>query len=652
MFNLELVINNISVDYEDIDSLPFETTIQIDNFFAIGQSVGTHLDNLANSLLLPATPKNQKALKTHLPPNNHPFKAVKNGITLFNGTCITTNRVVKDGHLHKIGIDLKEITYVLFAELKKTYLNQLNLGTQLWIDAEITGSWAGDVSTYKGVFAPILYGTLSEYGDGYEYYNSYQVDDFRFSVYFYHIIKQTFIDRGYTLESDIVETNWFKHIAFLAYGKRPKSIDRISDRAILSNPNVDSSSDPFKKVDFNNSTGSTPDWDGSTHTFTALEYSGIYVFDSTLTGNYDEITVERNGNVVFSNPGNLTFDNIQIYLDKGDTITVHAEFSEIETDPSFVPAISGNLNIILKDDAYEYSTFKVAENLPRIACSILLKAVTELVNGVWKVNHLRKIVYFESRFSSLGNDGWYKRTSKTLKLSSSTTFNKNTKAVQDLILTYGQGKDGISKYLKEENSDELPLLAAKVELLDRNTKTFKNSLFEPLMMARSLKVYTHILPSMLGNDYKKGDILPAPTFEEMYKCGLIIPNGTSIRFKGTFTQAPLLSQIHAIDGVNLSYCDTSHGIGLVNTFFKQYFYLLKYSEVGKVKALLYHNQAAKEDFRNLIEYQNQKYILLKINKYNLTRLKSCDIELIKYSEVKAGSLNVTHNAFEEVVYIN
>lgn len=214
MRQVELYINNQTIDYNELKSIPASLRKRTDKFLEIVGADGSEVDNVLKSLAIPDTPNNQAKLQTLMQQSalgrgatRVSVKLVVNGIMLFAGPGILKKATKRSGAAASHLVELLGDGLSLWEKLEGLSLRDLDLGEITWSFANILSNWDDiDFSTFKAWFCPVVYG--SERGTG-----VFDIKDFRPSVGFRPIVDAIFLSQGYTIVSDFFDTYFFRRHA-------------------------------------------------------------------------------------------------------------------------------------------------------------------------------------------------------------------------------------------------------------------------------------------------------------------------------------------------------------------------------------------------------------------------------------------------------
>ena len=211
MRQVELYINNQTIDYNELKSIPASLRKRTDKFLEIVGADGAEVDNVLKSLAIPDTPNNQPKLQSLMQQSalgrgatRVSVKLVVNGIMLFAGPGILKKASKKSGAAASHLVELLGDGLSLWEKLEGKSLRDLDLGSMTWTFAEILANWNDtDFSTYKAWWCPAVYGT--ERGTG-----TFDIKDFRPSVGYRPIVDAIFLSQGYTIVSEFFDTYFFR----------------------------------------------------------------------------------------------------------------------------------------------------------------------------------------------------------------------------------------------------------------------------------------------------------------------------------------------------------------------------------------------------------------------------------------------------------
>jgi len=209
---VELYINNQTIDYNELKSIPASLRKRTDKFLEIVGADGAEVDNVLKSLAIPDTPNNQPKLQSLMQQSalgrgatRVSVKLVVNGIMLFAGPGILKKASKKSGAAASHLVELLGDGLSLWEKLEGKSLRDLDgLGAITWTFTETLANWNDtDFSIYKAWWCPAVYGT--ERGTG-----TFDIKDFRPSVGYRPIVDAIFLSQGYTIVSEFFDTYFFR----------------------------------------------------------------------------------------------------------------------------------------------------------------------------------------------------------------------------------------------------------------------------------------------------------------------------------------------------------------------------------------------------------------------------------------------------------
>lgn len=216
MRQVELYINNETIDYNELKSIPASLRKRTDKFLEIVGAEGSEVDNVLKSLAIPGTPTNQSKLLSLMQQSTMGrgstrvgVKLVVNGIMLFAGPGILKKAGKRSMAAPFFSIELLGDGLSLWEKLEGVSLNELGLGSMTWTFAEILNNWNDtDFNGYNAWWCPVVYGSVRGTG-------TFDIKDFRPSVGYYAIVQAIFGGQGYTVVSEFFETYYFRRWAHL-----------------------------------------------------------------------------------------------------------------------------------------------------------------------------------------------------------------------------------------------------------------------------------------------------------------------------------------------------------------------------------------------------------------------------------------------------
>lgn len=231
MRQVELHINNQTIDYNELKSIPASLRKRTDKFLEIVGADGAEVDNVLKSLAIPGTPGNQAKLQSLMQQSalgrgstRVGVKLIVNGIMIFAGPGILKKATKRSGAAASHLVELLGDGLSLWEKLEGLSLRELDLGAITWTFAEILANWNDtDFSIYKAWWCPAVYGT--ERGTG-----TFDIKDFRPSIGYKPLIDAIFRPHGYTIVSEFFETYFFRrNVHLFGVGDKWKLDFDVSD---------------------------------------------------------------------------------------------------------------------------------------------------------------------------------------------------------------------------------------------------------------------------------------------------------------------------------------------------------------------------------------------------------------------------------------
>ena len=144
MRQVELYINNLTIDYNELKSIPASIRKRTDKFLEIVGADGAEVDNVLKSLVIPDTPGNQSKLQTLMTQGalgrgstRVSVKMVVNGIMIFAGPGILKKATKRSGAAASHLLELLGDGLSLWERLEGVSLRSLDLGEITWSFANI-----------------------------------------------------------------------------------------------------------------------------------------------------------------------------------------------------------------------------------------------------------------------------------------------------------------------------------------------------------------------------------------------------------------------------------------------------------------------------------------------------------------------------------
>jgi hypothetical protein len=641
-------INNNEIDFEKRDDLPFSLDIAIDDFFDL-KSIGTVLSNSASRILLPGTNRNKSVLLG----SGEGWKDLKIYDDNFEikGRCFVTEKVVEKGEIIGIGIDFVANLFDIAMKLNELYLDTIDAGNFVWSDTVIQNSWAGSSDNQNQIFAPVLYGQVSGTSDG------FLERDLMPQIYAKHIIESIFSTLGYVVNSDLMDSEWFKAIVLIHSQGLLKTISKLKCQTVIfTTVNLASSADiPFDTA-LENGLGI---WDSSgKKEFTIPSVQRIKITANIFTSDATNTAVfKKNGLEI------IEFDTQQIFeyeldAEAGDVFTVAYRGA--------TATVSSNTTLKIESDfALLGETINLNSGLPHVTAKKFLSGILHMTNSLIVVNPILKQVRIEPRFEWFATSGMKRgyyhlpqfSTPRKLRLENSYVTKKDIDGVRVFEFSYMETENTILEDFYGRNPQTVPFFGCRAGFnnLDINAepKGFPNPIFSPLLTGYSVAITNYRpLPLMLPNDFEYKDELPVATYKNDNLHLALVSGTTKINYKGSVETVPFLSQTKAVDGINLSFCETFSGYnGLVKTFYSKWLAVIQKAETVIVNGVFNREDAINENFRTLCEFQGAFYIFNKIKDFNLLEREKTKAVLIRYVE-KQDNITYTGEAIENSVYVD
>lgn len=566
MRQVELYINNLTIDYNELKSIPASIRKRTDKFLEIVGADGAEVDNVLKSLVIPDTPGNQSKLQTLMTQGalgrgstRVSVKMVVNGIMIFAGPGILKKATKRSGAAASHLLELLGDGLSLWERLEGVSLRSLDLGEITWSFANILSNWNDtDFSIFKAWFCPVVYG--SERGTG-----VFDIKDFRPSVGFKPIVDAIFQGQGYTVVSEFFDTYFFRRHAHTfgvgdlwklhdpdwqtAYIKASFgaqtcwTIGFVSGIYIIYEPDEDPSTMYFEN--------GQPQFEVSPPNFVNQNYvnyieaqiPGYYKVKVTINSedDIDQLTlfVFRPGNptpifeptfavtaTAIDSPGVLV--EAEFLLEAGDQIHIIC-LTEVTPSGFEVNIRSVKVHVYMLNKPFIGSDIDVASCLPDEEVKSFLRGISHMFCLAWAIDDVTKRVFCEPRFdytliedgAPVVRKGFYRRD-WPLK-----TFEVDAEEVEveyvspfgeSLKLSYKEdSNDPMEKAtlaaLQRSNTKKIPPYYTDIDLHDRGAKAeiSQNPYFATLYQSQPSDIELRedaYLPTILPSSYKRGDKLP------------------------------------------------------------------------------------------------------------------------------------------------
>lgn len=680
MINAELFADGQLLDFKSARSLPFSIKRQADKFMDLIGASGSSIDNAAQSITLPASKNNIKAISSK---DSFDFFAKVNGELVFSGEALKSQVTKGCKFPESYQIKLIGDGAPFYNAIDSELLSDLPIGNQKWDWDNIITSWT---ETYQdgqlGVWAPVVYGQTSQ-NSGLANGNdlgAWGVEDFRLHVYYKRIIDAIAQKYGYTFKSDFFDTWLFQEMVY---------INGIGDDFDIT------AGTPFCEVE---ALVASSIFSGGVLTFTTEIQDSCSEFEANtgeLTVAFDDtynIQIEATTDTsitsieIWSNftvvgqalptlvNGVHEFDfNKNFDFNSGDVITLR-------------PQGTGNIQLVFRskgsETLYNNTTFEVGSVLHKNPIKDFLKGISHQFDLAWYVDDLCKVICVEPRFDYVLTDGQGVKTkhkgfyhSLNAYLTdnnikpptdicldcSNYTITYECKFGQSITLSYKEDNDDpLAEYNYDLNNKDIPVYSSSTNLSSKSNKGKKveNPYFHDLFQFRHNSIFGSTQLPTVAKDWEIGEDLPIEEIDYSInpKCGLVYRGNATIRINRTGTServnAPWISQQAnsiAPNGapidkqISVSYSDTNPRTGglpartykgLTSTFYYQWLAIIRNGEVLKGNFNIDFCTVANIDFRNLNKiYSCDKidhWILMCINGFKPTEISTTKLELIKY----------------------
>lgn len=568
MRQVELYINNQTIDYNELKSIPASLRKRTDKFLEIVGADGAEVDNVLKSLAIPDTPNNQPKLQSLMQQSalgrgatRVSVKLVVNGIMLFAGPGILKKASKKSGAAASHLVELLGDGLSLWEKLEGKSLRDLDLGSMTWTFAEILANWNDtDFSIYKAWWCPAVYGT--ERGTG-----TFDIKDFRPSVGYRPIVDAIFLSQGYTIVSEFFDTYFFRRNVHLfgvgdkwkitgndwenAYFKgsfgEHSSWTNIVTTTLLTPYNSDA--DPSGMY-FNN--GEPPldpaplvnhDYDN----YLTMPFDGIYKIKVTLNAQ-DTVTdfiiaQYRAPNMDIGDPPvffktfyvaaspigapGITIE-MELLMQAGDRLRTYSS-GDLSGGGATIDLRSVKIDVRMQKKPFIGSDIDVVSCLPDEEQKAFLRGISHQFNLAWQVDDVTRRVFVEPRFdytliedgAPVTRKGFYRRDYPTK------TYEIDAEQVDvEYISPFGESlrmgyKDDSNDPMEKATLAELqrsdqkkqPPYYCDIELFDRGVKGVNspNPYFTTLYQGKPSDIQLRedsFLPLLLPSSYKRGDKLP------------------------------------------------------------------------------------------------------------------------------------------------
>ena len=641
---IKLFINNTEADYKEIQDLDFAVTARIRDFKKIASVEGLNLNNSANILPLPAT----KANKNILLSNKNKvlsFSIIVDSVQRFKGKCVYESENYINGQLRSFNLEVFGGNSDFIQQLNNLTLRDLDLGTETFDSTTIENSWSGTASTFKGIFAPCVYGTLDS-----GTVNSWRVEDFRFHVYFETILEGIADTLSITIDSDFRSRDiWTKSCFVNGVGG-----DWIST---TQNDQTNTLTAAATQIQFTASVSGT--------------YSAYLYIPSTGSGTLDHVEVVTSGGYSSGDftytSGQVLIRNLQsITLSGGDTITLKGEsmLNTAENMPiGTVFRIFGGFEVVEGKDFY------ISSCLPNDPIISLFAAWVEMFNWCVHFNPITRTLKIEPMFDykigSTTYTGFYTSPNSSYhELDDDiSNYSKSYKPIFDTLdFSYNQNKT-CDDFIKGKVNSNLPIFGSRVNISDgTNIGEYGNRYFKRLYNGIVTGVNTgdRYYPILLDEDFKiksSSNTIESPTFNYSPSFFFVSSLTTGFTFEGSVkTGIPIASQINlgSSEDFTMSWCDIDVDIngtittkkGLLSIFYQKQFAIFRRFEILKTNILLddiIHISTYKKAYKR----DNEFYLLSQLLDVKLTT-KLYQSELIKLvSERSTDSAETTHYSISD-----
>ena len=611
---VEIYINNTLIDYSENKALPFDLRVAYRDFKKIGETESIDLVNAASSLSIPATKTNKQIFEGH-EHERFTIEVVRNSQNFFSGSCRLKSKQFSRSELKGYSLELYGGTADIFERLEGVSLRDLDLGLIGYSDAAITATWTGlTSSSNKCIYCPSVYGRLAS---GTE--NDFQIEDLRPSVYYNTILDGIAAYLGITIESSVIESDFFKRCVHL-YGVGELWENAAGD--IESNLVADGTTDtleytfPFADTVVFKCEVNVPSGNNSLNDLTHLEvtsdtgYSQIIPYDNT------------NGNNVVTAEINL--DNV------GEKIILEGQ----KSSGSAATLLPSGTQFLIKSTTkvVEGSAVKIETCLHDIHVKDWLKDLFLQFNLVSFYNPITKALRLDPPFpfeiDGTSYGGFYDIGATPIELKTDNrTVTKEYSPLYDLMAFH---------YLQDEATENLinqytehashPLNCIEVQINDgQNSKEYK-SLYENLANGLVDGITNKELPILVDSDVKLEDGAAAigdPTFITNPKNALIVDMMSAYYEGVNYTTMPVARQnlYRSLKQYTLTFSDNGQrlgsnsgtGKGLISLFYKRYFSMLSRLEILTMTVEV-SNVVDPETFTSIYKIEGDNYILIELKK--------------------------------------
>jgi hypothetical protein len=624
--DLRIYVDNNEVDYNSNSDLPFDFSDKIDDLDDAGVVKISSIVNIADSLVFPASNKNRQIFKNT---DTKSLKVVK-GSQQIASARISVNEVVK-----RYGLETEYLCDVfggnadLIERLNDVNLRDLDLGNQLWDDTEVQNSWSGTVATYKGVFAPILYGATIDNVN-------FTAREVRFHVYFDAIMQGIADYLKVSLSSVFFDTCpiWLKAVNVFTAGES------------LRRANFQNFSRTLTATGQTQLVGNVPSFGGEYVVTISIPSGGSGVLDHIRLTTSDGFSVD----VLYNNTQSLQYITVPIFIATGGNFTVEGQtFGNVPTD---LPLFTHFDCIMQKGGSGVFGGEVIVSSfLPDASVLDWLKSIFQMFNLVSHFDSIIKKWTIEPRFDYVVNGASYKGFYNNIKDGNFSNIDYDGSLISESLFY----KNGTIKFNFESNKifkdriegeNTSTLLVNSVEsninnnsdVLEVENKFYQNS----YLLSTSLS-NTGLL-SCLPSDFKfKDGSLPTATFENKPQFAFVSEASLTLSYDNAATSVPFLMQSNQYDDNNdysLSYCDTAYNVG-VNSYTAKglctIFYQSWLSSLFRYKKISLKVNIKKindiENFKKIYIYNNELYLLNSIDNFPIESQGLSDCTFFKISGV-------------------
>ena len=560
-------------DFEEIEGLPLELNISIDNFLSLDTRLTpTRLDGGIDQLVLPATKQNNAILSQFWefgsPDASKEIVVDVDGQPIFTGKCKPTEAIRSWTQPKQYFLELYGGAGSPLSDLEGLLLTDIDMDGIATDSAAVTSSWTHNFgsSAATATFAPVMYGRPVA-NNPTKYYQ--QIDDLRPHIPYTTIFNKIFESHlGFKINSDFYDREAFRrmHYMFGVGNQWERTFDTSTyefeyqlNSALSGSPPVGLNKIPYGTL------VSDPQsmWDGTNHFFTApvdgyysfeIEYSisnvfGSYTLKISTYGpgahNLIESQYAVSGIQVINHKVNLPLQ----YYNAGQSFFILSNTADTNVEVIADSSIRGKLD----PAAFMGADVKVQTCLHKRPVKDFLKAVFHQFNLTGRFELITKQFYFEPRMayynantygtgaggamSRTEYDGYYLRpltsvedwTDKvqpeTIRIKKLYPFGDN------LTLAYKKAKDSVTEAVLRDGNEDIeglegipPVYGVKYPMSEISTgqgdKVIENPYFHPLPNIAVNEIQPGIpLPSMMPKDYEFDGPLPEPTFEFEPTCG-------------------------------------------------------------------------------------------------------------------------------------